>query len=314
MRILVAGGAGFIGSHLVEYLIKEKNYVIVLDDFSTGDEKNLPINDKLELFECDITEKIPLLNGKMDLIYHLASPACPIIFKENPEKILNVNDLGTRNLIKIALKNNSRFVYTSSSEIYGMQENDTLIKEDNIAHLFTNTSRSCYATAKRFAEEIILAKKKNMGLDASIVRLFNVYGPRMDEKNTLYGRVIPNFIKAAIENKPLTINGDGKQVRSFSWIDDVIKALWLIGKLNKITFDVVNVGKPDPIKIIDLAHLIIKLTKSKSELQYRERDIDDTLWRCPNIDRIGEVLNWKPKTSLETGLMKLISEKKNKGS
>ena len=313
MNILVTGGAGFIGSHLVEQLLAERNLVFVIDDFSTGDITNLPTNKNLEVFEQDIINKLPKITEKIDLIYHLASPACPIIFKEEPERVLNTNDLGTRNILELAKDNGAKFVFTSSSEIYGMQNSKTIIEENSISHLCNLTSRSCYVAAKRFAEELILLYKKKYNLDTRTIRLFNVYGPRMDKKNTIYGRVIPNFLRAALKNNPLVANGDGTQVRSFCWIDDVIEALLLLGKLETFPVNVINIGKSEPISIIDLARLIIKLTKSESKIEFGYREIDDTLWRCPDILQAKEILNWTPKTSLEEGLRKLIVIKTTKG-
>ena len=313
MNVLVTGGAGFIGSHLVERLLAEGKQVFVIDDFSTGDMANLPKNKNLRIFEQDIIQTLPDLSEKIELIYHLASPSCPIIFKEEPERVLNTNDLGTRNILELAKDNDSKFVFTSSSEIYGMQDFETTIEEKSISHLYTLTSRSCYVAAKRFAEELVIMYKKKYNLDTRIVRLFNVYGPRMDKKITIYGRVMPNFLRAALKNESLIVNGDGTQVRSFCWIDDVIEALWLLGKHETFPLKSINIGKSEPISIIDLAKLIIRLTKSKSTINFGHRDIDDTLWRCPNILQAKKLLNWIPKTTLEEGLRKLIKITKANG-
>jgi len=306
MNILVTGGAGFIGSHLVERLLVEGNQVFVIDDFSTGDKSNLPSNKNLEIFEQDIINRLPKFTVKIDLVYHLASPACPIIFKEEPERVLNTNDLGTRNILELAKDNGSKFIFTSSSEIYGMQDSKTIIDEKSISHLCNLTSRSCYVAAKRFAEELVFLYKRKYNLDTRTIRLFNVYGSRMDKKNTIYGRVIPNFLRAAMKNQPLIVNGNGTQARSFCWIDDAIEALWLLGKHEIFPLKAINIGKPEPTAIIDLAKLIIKLTNSKSKIKFGYREIDDTLWRCPDILEAKKILNWMPKTSLEEGLRKLI--------
>lgn len=309
-KVLVAGGAGFIGSHLVDHLLDNGIETIVLDDFSTGSMSNLPKNnDLLTICECDIAKNIPALDKKIDLIYHLASPACPSIFKAKPDAVLNANDIGTRKLLEIARNDNAIFIFTSSSEIYGMQENNTLIHENQIANLFSLTSRSCYVAAKRFAEELIFSYSNKYGINSRILRLFNVFGPRMDKNESIYGRVIPNFIKVAKNNKPLTIFGDGKQVRSFCWIDDIINALWLSAISERFPNKIMNLGKPEPISIIDLAELILELSGSKSKIIFSERDIDDTLWRCPDISLAEKYLNWKPRTNLEDGLKKLIMNK-----
>lgn len=309
-KVLVAGGAGFIGSHLVDFLLKKGIETIVLDDLSSGSMSNLPKdNEILTVSICDIAENIPVLDNKIDLIYHLASPACPSLFKTKPDAVLNTNDIGTRNLLEIAEKNNATLIFTSSSEIYGMQENDTLINENQIANLYSLTSRSCYVAAKRFAEEIIYSFNKKNGIKSRIIRLFNVYGPRMDKNESIYGRVIPNFIKAAEKNKPLTIFGDGKQIRSFCWIDDIIEALWLSAISEKFPKKTMNIGKPEPIAIIDLAELIIELCESKSKIIFSKKDIDDTLWRCPDISLAEKYLNWKPSTNLIDGLRSLIKNK-----
>lgn len=306
-KVLVAGGAGFIGSHLVDFLLKKEIETTVLDDLSSGSMINLPDNNELlTVYKCDIAKNIPNMNIKFDLIYHLASPACPSLFKTRPSAVLNTNDIGTRNLLEIAGKNNANFIFTSSSEIYGMQENGISINEDQIANLYSLTSRSCYVAAKRFAEELIYAFNKKNRIDSRIVRLFNVYGSRMDRNESIYGRVIPNFIKAAKSNNPLIIFGDGNQVRSFCWVDDIIDALWLAAISEKFPDKTMNLGKSDPISIIDLAELIIEISGSRSELVFSNRDIDDTLWRCPNISLAEKYLNWKPRTKLRDGLMKLI--------
>ena len=310
-KILVAGGAGFIGSHLVNFLIKKNISVTVFDNFSSGLRSNLPSHDLLEIYECDISENLPELNYDFDIIYNLASPACPSIFESNPEEVLNANDLGTRNLLNIAKVKDVKFVYTSSSEIYGMQKNATQIKETELAHLYSLTSRSCYVAAKRYAEELAITYRKKYDIDTRIIRLFNVYGPKMDQKESIYGRVIPNFLKAALNNKNLVVNGDGTQFRSFCWIDDIIEALWLVGKRKNFPLKVMNVGKAEPIRIIDLAKEIIKLTNSQSEITFQQREIDDTLWRCPDIQLAKKTLNWEPKTSLKDGLQKLIEYYRN---
>lgn len=309
-KVLVAGGAGFIGSHLVDFLLENEIETIVLDDLSSGSRSNLPKdNELLTVNICDIAENIPVLDDEINLIYHLASPACPSLFKTKPMAVLNTNDIGTRNLLEIAEKNNATLIFTSSSEIYGMQENDTLINENQIANLYSLTSRSCYVAAKRFAEEIIYSFDKKNGIKSRIIRLFNVYGPRMDKNESIYGRVIPNFIKAAEKNKPLTIFGDGKQIRSFCWIEDIIEALWLSAISEKFPKKTMNIGKPEPIAIIDLAELIIDLCESKSKIIFSKKDIDDTLWRCPDISLAEKYLNWKPSTNLMDGLRSLIKNK-----
>jgi len=306
-RVLVAGGAGFIGSHLVDYLLKKEIETIVLDNLSSGSLSNLPKeNDLLTIYNCDIAKDIPILDEKIDLIYHLASPACPSLFKTKPDAVLDANDIGSRKLLEIAKADNSGFIFTSSSEIYGIQENGTLIQENQIANLYSLTSRSCYVAAKRFAEELIFSYSKKYKINSRIVRLFNVYGSRMDKNESIYGRVIPNFIKAAKNDNPLTIFGDGKQFRSFCWIDDIIDALWLSAISKRFPNETMNLGKPEPISIIDLANLIIKLFDSKSKFAFSDKDIDDTLWRCPDISLAEEYLNWKPRTNLADGLKKLI--------
>ena len=187
-----------------------------------------------------------------------------------------------------------------------MSEINTNTSENSIAHLHSLTSRSCYASSKRFAEELAMVWKKEYKLDTRIIRIFNVYGTKMDRKPSIYGRVIPNFIRAALNNSYINIHGDGQQVRCFCWVSDIIEGLDKVACVEDFPVKVLNLGRSEPIKIIDLARLIIKLTDSKSKLKYAERDIDDAIWRCPDTSLAEKILNWKPKVSIEEGLKKLL--------
>ncbi len=306
--ILISGGAGFIGSHLTRQYLEDGKKVIVIDNFSTGLRKNLPTHPYLTVLERDVV-KLPSNLPKCGIIFHLASPACPKIFTERPQAILDANDLGTRNLIEIALKNNAPLIFTSTSEIYGemiSENHPNGISENSKGILSLCTDRSCYATAKRVGEELIWTAKRKRGLKGMNVRFFNIYGPNMDLRPTIYGRVIPNFIRAAINNKPLLVHGDGTQVRSFCWIEDIIGALMTIPAKIETCPLVMNIGRPEPISIIELAEKIIQVTEASSEIKYVERDPDDPDWRCPDISRANKYLNWHPEITLEEGLNKLL--------
>jgi UDP-glucuronate decarboxylase len=312
--VLVAGGAGFIGSHLCESLLNDKYKVICADNFLTSDRNNLKSllrNAEFSLLECDITQLnqfLQLKDQKIDYIFHLASPASPNkksakSYINFPIETLLANSLGTYNLLELARKFDSKFLYTSSSEVYG----DPAIspqREDYFGNVNPNGIRSVYDEGKRFGEAITFGYLRKHNLDARIIRIFNTYGPIMQADD---GRVVSNFINQAIKDKPITVYGKGNQTRSLCYIDDMVAGI----KLAMFTADtkgkVFNLGNPDERNILDIAKLIKNLTGSKSEIVFEELPEDDPKARKPDISHAKEILGWEPKVTTEEGLRKTIN-------
>lgn len=309
--VLVAGGAGFIGSHLCESLLKDKYKIICLDNFLTSDKKNIERFFKYENFELvehDITKNLD--SNKfldIDFIFDLASPASPNKKSKRsyinfPIETLLANSQGVKNLLDLAKEKNAKFLYVSSSEIYG----DPLIspqKEDYFGNVNPNGVRSVYDEGKRFGEAITMAYLRKFKLDIRIIRIFNTYGPWMQIDD---GRVVSNFINQAINNKPITVYGNGDQTRSFCYVDDMVKGLKLAMFKDNTTGEVFNLGNPNEKNIKEIANLIKKLAKSSSELVFEELPEDDPKKRNPDINKARKNLNWEPAVSLEEGLTKTI--------
>jgi UDP-glucuronate decarboxylase len=249
----------------------------------------------------------------IDVIFHMASVASPLVYKNDFRNVYNPNVKGTEKMIELAKRDSARLIFTSTSEVYGMLDDEITqgngILEDSISISHLLTERSIYPTSKKMGEELV-KNFINQGGDAVILRLFNVYGPEMDVRNNGYGRVIPNFINAIRENKELKIFGDGKQVRSFIWIDDIIEALELLIEVPKMP-DVINIGNSEPITVYQLAEMICEIEQKKVNAKYIEKDLDDPLWRKPNIVRIKSLVDWEPKTSLKDGLTIILKGQKN---
>ena len=312
MNILVTGGDGFIGKNLVRFLQEKNHNIIVIDNhitskiendsFSNVSHINLPI-EIVEVFD------IP----KVDVIFHLASVASPLVYKNNFNNVYNPNVKGTEKVIELAIRDGARLIYTSTSEVYGMLDDDITngngIVENAISISHLLTPRSIYPVCKRMGEELIYNYLKNGG-NGIILRLFNVYGPNMDIINNGYGRVIPNFINSIINDQPIEIFGDGEQVRSFLWIDDLVEALDKI-IIKKVIPICMNLGNAEPISINNLAALLYDIFNKPATIINKTRDIDDPLWRNPNCDLAIKVLNWSPKVCLREGLKKIIEESKN---
>ncbi len=300
-NVLVTGGAGFIGSHLCEELLKE-NKVICVDNLSTGDCRNvehLMGNKNFKFIEHDVSKPLSI-EWKVDRIFHLASPASPVDYQRLPVETMMVNSFGTYNMLNLAKEKKSRFLLASTSEVYGDPEEHPQ-KESYWGHVNPTGPRSCYDESKRFAEALVLSYSKTYGIDVRIARIFNTYGPRM---RTNDGRAIPNFVTQALSKKPITVYGDGKQTRSFCYISDMVEGLIkLMGSDVKVP---VNLGNPDEMKILKVAGKIIKLTGSKSEIEFKELPEDDPKQRCPDISDAKKVFGWEPEVSLEEGLKKTI--------
>jgi nucleoside-diphosphate-sugar epimerase len=312
MRILVTGGAGVLGSHLCDRLIEERHEVWCVDNLSTGSQKNIDQLIKNRLFhfvKADITQEIPEIAGP-DQIYHLASPASPNIHSKKSYHTLafetmQVNTNGTWKLAELATETKAKMLFTSTSETYGdpLQHPQTESYRGNVS---TTGPRSVYDEAKRFGETIMAAFIRSRGLDGRIVRIFNTYGPRMAPDD---GRVVTEFIQEALANKPISIFGDGKQTRSFCYVDDLVDGL--IKAMNEASTkgEIINLGNPGEFTILELADLVRQLTASKSKILFTEKlPEDDPLKRCPDITKAQKLLGWTPKVSLKQGLVMLINE------
>jgi UDP-glucuronate decarboxylase len=306
MKILVTGGSGFIGSHLCKRLVDEGNYVICLDNNFTGSIENIKSllgNPNFEFIRHDIVLPIYL---EVDQIYHLACPASPKAYQYNPIKTIKTNVLGTINALGIAKRTKARILLTSTSEVYG----DPKISPQNEEY-WGNVNpigiRSCYDEGKRIAETLMMEYHRNNNVDIRIARIFNTYGPNMDKND---GRVVSNFIMQCLENKDITIYGDGSQTRSFCYVDDTVDGL--IKLMNCTSIGPINIGNPNEMQIKEFAEKLLTLINTKSKIIYKELPSDDPMQRRPNIDKAKELLKWEPKINLNEGLVKTINYFKNK--
>lgn len=304
-KVLVTGGAGFIGSHLCEYLLNKGYKVVCLDNLLTGSKKNIePLlrNPNFEFIETDLTKDKINLEG-VNYIFHLASPASPIDYQEHPEETLLVNSQGALNVLNLAKNLGARVLMTSTSEIYG----DPLEhpqKETYYGNVNTFGPRSCYDESKRFSETASYVFLHKYDIDVRIIRIFNTYGPKMQKDD---GRVVSNFINEALKDNPLKIDGDGSQTRSFCYVDDMVEGIYKAMFSDNTKGEIVNLGNPDEFTIRDLAEKVLTLTGSKSKIEYsgsfRE---NDPMRRKPDITKAKEKLGWEPKVNLDDGLQKTI--------
>lgn len=314
MKILISGGAGFIGSHLCDYYLKKKYDVWCLDNFITGRQENIAphLNSKFFHFRLvDVTrlnrEKLP---GDFNFVFHLASPAAPPDYFKYPLETLRVNSLGTEKLLNLALKCQAKFLYTSTSEVYGDPE--IPVQDENYwGNVNPIGVRAVYDEAKRYGESLVMAYHRKCDVNTRIVRIFNTYGPRMRLED---GRVVPNFIAQVLTGKPLTIYGDGKQTRSFCYIDDLIKGITAL--MEKDYHLPINLGNPGEFTILQLADLIQKIVVKEADIQFLPGLEDDPRLRKPDISRAKNILGWEPKITLEEGLRKTIGwfKRRPKGS
>jgi len=298
-NVLISGGNGFLGSYLVEKFAAEKFEVTVVDDLSTSKGRNIPesvrfIEKKIEYYVTD---------EKYDYVIHLAARPSPEDYVNHPVDTLLSNSIGTLNMLEIARKSDSVFMYTSSSEIYG-EAGVIPTPESYYGYVNPNGIRSCYDEGKRFSEALVMAYLREYGLDVRIQRPFNVYGPRIREDGQ-YGRVIPRFIVQALKDEPLTIYGDGRQTRSFLYISDWLSGTWelLTGRYKG---EIINIGSDREITIIDLAKKIISLLNSKSSIVFLQKRDDDPSRRAADIGKAKKVLKWEPKVNLDEGLIQTI--------
>ena len=311
MKILITGGAGFIGSHLTKLHLAKNDDVTVIDNFITGDKKNLETesdNKNLKIIEADVINyNFSDLPG-FDLIYDLASPASPQDFRKLSIEILKTNSLGLINIVDFFIKSNSKtLVFSSTSEVYG----DPLEhpqKESYFGYVNPVGPRSCYDEGKRFAEALMMSYFRRFNRDMRIARIFNTYGPLMKKDD---GRVVSNFINQGLENKPITIYGLGKQTRSFCYISDMVEGLYLLATTPGLAGEIFNIGNQNEKTILEIADIIKKLTQSQSKIIYKTIGRDDPKRRCPDISKAKKLLNWQPKVNLEQGLEQTIEYFKN---
>lgn len=304
--VLVAGGAGFIGSHLCDLLINKGYKVICLDNLLTSSKNNIKRlldGPNFQFIEADVAKPISLDTSDLNFVFHLASPASPIDYQNYPEETLLANSLGALNILELAKKTAAKVLVASTSEVYG----DPLEhpqKETYLGNVNTFGPRSCYDESKRFAEAATYVYIHKYDLDARIVRIFNTYGPRMKKDD---GRVVSNFINEALKENPLKVDGNGSQTRSFCYISDMIVGICQAMFSDGTKGEIFNLGNPDEYTVKDLAAKIIKLTGSKSETKYSGTfRKDDPMRRQPDITKAKKILNWEPKVSLDEGLQKTI--------
>ncbi|MDD5421820.1 MAG: SDR family oxidoreductase [Candidatus Omnitrophica bacterium] len=306
--VLITGGAGFIGSHLCERYIRKGCRVICMDNLITGGMENIShlLRDKnFRFIKHNVTKYIDV-KGPVDYILHFASPASPVDYIKYPIQTLKVGSLGTHNALGLAKAKGAKFLLASTSEIYG----DPMVNpqpETYWGHVNTIGPRGVYDEAKRFAEAITMAYHRIHRVDTKIVRIFNTFGERMRKED---GRVIPNFITQAINNKPITVYGAGLQTRSFCYISDLTEGICKL--MVSSMHDPVNIGNPREMTLLELARIVIKITGSKSRMVFRTLPVDDPKVRCPDIRKARRLLRWQPKVSIEEGLGRTIEFFKSK--
>jgi len=307
-KVLITGGAGFLGSHLCDRYLKEDYEVICMDNLITGNAENIAHligNDNFTFVKHDVTNYI-YVEGDLDLILHFASPASPIDYLEMPIQTLKVGSLGTHKALGLAKAKGARFLLASTSEVYG----DPLVhpqKEDYWGNVNPIGDRGVYDEAKRFAEALTMAYHRYHGVDTRIVRIFNTYGSRMRLRD---GRALPTFMRQALNGNPLTVYGDGSQTRSFTYVDDQVEGIWRLSQSDYV--EPVNVGNPEEISILEFAKEIIELTGSKSKIVFEELPKDDPKIRQPDISLAKKVLNWEPRYNRKEGLKKTLEYFKKK--
>ncbi|MDH4224944.1 MAG: SDR family oxidoreductase [Deltaproteobacteria bacterium] len=301
-KILITGGAGFIGSFLCERLLAEGNEVICLDNFFTGRKTNinhLRDNPRFDLIRHDVVEPILL---EVDQIYNMACPASPVHYQHNPVKTVKTNVMGALNMLGLAKRVGARILQASTSEVYGDPQVHPQT-EGYVGHVNPIGPRSCYDEGKRVAETLMMDYHRQNGVDIKIIRIFNTYGPRMLADD---GRVVSNFIVAALKNEPLTVYSDGSQTRAFCYVDDLVEGI--VRMMNSENFiGPVNLGRPGEMTVMDLARMVLELTGSKSKITHLPARQDDPLQRDPDISLAKEKLGWQPTTPVRDGIGRTIA-------
>ncbi len=304
MRILVTGGAGFLGSHLCESLLSKGHTVVCFDNFSTGSLLNLSDfknHKEFSIIHGDVTS-LQEIDGEFQQIYNLACPASPVQYQKNPIATLKTNVLGAINVLQLAVVKGAQILQASTSEVYGDPEIHPQV-EEYLGNVNTIGIRSCYDEGKRAAETAFFDYHRSEKLSIRVIRIFNTYGPRMDPND---GRVISNFVVQALKGEDLTIYGDGNQTRSFCYVTDLIHGMELVMNVENIGPGPYNLGNPDDYKMVDLANKIIALTQSSSNVSFLPLPQDDPKKRKPDISKVKEKIDWVPTTTLENGLAKTI--------
>ena len=303
-HVVVAGGAGFLGSHMCDQLIARGDSVLCLDDLSTGSRDNVSHligHERFALIVTNVSEKIELDDDRhIDAVANLASPSSPPAYLARPFDTLAVGSEGTRRLLELARAHNARFLMASTSEIYGDPEVHPQV-ESYRGNVDPTGPRSVYDEAKRFAESLTMATHRTHGLDVGIARIFNTYGPRLTPGD---GRVVSNFITQALRGEPLTVYGDGSQTRSLCYVDDEVAGL--VALLDASLTGPVNIGNPDELSVLDLAHLVLELSGSDSPITFEPLPTDDPTRRCPDITLASTELGWQPKVDLRDGIARTM--------
>ena len=306
MHIFITGSAGFIASHLVEYIIAQGHTITGVDNYITGNKKNIENsikNPQFHFIEHDIlTFDYSTIQDPVDVVFHMASPASPIQYKKHPIETLDVNSVGTKQALNFASEKNATLVYASTSEVYG----DPLVHppvEWYWGNVNPNGVRSCYDEAKRFGEAMCMTYVRTKKTKVRIARIFNTFGPRMDVND---GRVVSNFIVQALRNEPITLYGTGEQTRSLCYVSDLVQGLWALGTKEIKLGEVINLGNPNELTVKEIAHKIKAATGSLSDIIQKPIDLDDPLKRKPDITKAKELLGWEPTISIDEGLRKTI--------
>ncbi len=303
MKILVTGGAGFIGSHLCRRLLNEGNDIICVDNLFTGSKDNISdllLNERFEFCLQDVTEPLEFFN--IDQVYNLACPASPVHYQYNPVKTIETNIIGAINVLNLAKINNARVLQASTSEVYG----DPLMhpqKETYWGNVNPIGIRSCYDEGKRAAETLFFDYHRQFGVNIKVARIFNTYGPNMQKND---GRVVSNFIVQALEGENITIYGDGKQTRSFCYVSDQVDGLIKLMNSDVNVTGPINIGNPCELTVSEIANLIVSMTESTSQIVYQDLPADDPQKRKPDISLAKEILGWKPVVELTNGLSQTI--------
>lgn len=298
MKILITGVAGFIGSNLAKTHLSQGDAVYGVDNFSTGQARNIENLEGLEFIEGSVSESIGLLPKQVDVVYHFASPASPEKYMAQALNTMEVNTTGTLKLLEYASINGARLIFASTSEIYG----DPLVspqQESYWGNVNPIGPRSVYDEAKRFGETLVTHFQREKLANAGIVRIFNTYGPNMDPYD---GRVVSNFIRQALQGKPLTIYGSGEQTRSFCYIDDLVRGIMAMARSSQP--GPINLGNPEERTLLNLAELVLEITDSSSTLEFFELPEDDPKQRCPDITKAKSLLSWEPSVDISTGIKK----------
>lgn len=299
MKILLTGAAGFLGSHLTQKLLTEGHTVIGLDDLSTGSLENLDpylSNPSFQFVNADV--RTPL-EFDVDAILNFACPASPVHYQSDPVRTIETNFIGIVNLLHLARENNALILQASTSEVYGDPDR-TPQSEEYWGNVNPIGIRSCYDEGKRAAETLCFDYRRQYGLDARVIRIFNTYGPRMAISD---GRVVSNFIVQALRGDPLTIFGDGSQSRSFCYVDDLVDGIYKVLMLKENPDTPINLGNPSEFTMLELAKKVLEITASKSEISFNSLPSDDPKQRCPDISKAKALLNWEPKIPISEGLI-----------